>query len=155
MRFKGFLSQCVFFSSSVDEYQNSTNYTASKETSTKMTSPQTQGPDFDIILIYWVMTWYCCNMYTHILDDEVLISRWFPRGFHKVCRRWIEVTLMHIGSGEGWIDVTLNIVSAQGPLESSGGQVGKLKLEFWEVPNIYKYDQICKYTCIYEYIYMI
>eukprot|EP00434_Breviolum_minutum_P002621 symbB.v1.2.002314.t2/scaffold107.1/size327550/30 len=24
------------------------------------------------------------------------------------------VTLMHIGSGEGWIDVTLNIVSAQG-----------------------------------------
>ena len=52
MRFKGFLSQRFFsFSSSVDEYQNSTNYTA-KESNTKMTSPQTQGPDFDIILIY-------------------------------------------------------------------------------------------------------
>lgn len=39
VRFKGFLSQRFFFSSSVDEYQNSTNYTA-KETNTKMTSPQ-------------------------------------------------------------------------------------------------------------------
>lgn len=130
MRFKGFLSQRFFsFSSSVDEYQNSTNYTASKETNNKNHIPSVpQGPDFDLILIYWVMTWYCCNMYTHILDDEVLISRWFPRGFHKVCRRWIEVTLMHIGSGEGWIDVTLNIVSAQGPLESWGWASWKIEI---------------------------
>ena len=33
---------------------------------------------------------------------------------------------MHIGSGEGWIDVTLNIVSAQGRKFFGGGQVGEL-----------------------------
>ena len=35
---------------------------------------------------------------------------------------------MHIGSGEGWIDVTLNIVSAQGPLESWGWASWKIEI---------------------------
>ena len=34
-----------------------------------------------------------------------------PRGVIVV---FPQVTLLHIGSGEGWIDVTLNIIGAQG-----------------------------------------
>ena len=64
---------------------------------------------------------------------------------------------MHIGSGEGWIDVTLNIVSAQGRAKFFGGEKASWRidsLEFGELHNIYKYVYI--YVCImYVYIYII
>lgn len=91
-------------------------------------------------------------MYTHILDDEVLISRWFPVfiRYAVVELRWPWCISARERDGLMW-PWTLWALKAH--LKVGGGQVGKLKLEFWEVPNIYKYDQICKYTCIYKYIY--